>query len=171
MGAAVADGREVDAAFQQLVKLAKQAPNFPEVDMDSGAYKNVRFHSLTFPSKDNEGRRVFGDTIKMAVGMGQQHVYFAIGGDPVDTLKQVIDKRARPAAANPMELTLALTPIIRFAKAVDDAPAADAILEALAKAAGRDHFTISSQVIQNGMRYRINIEDGIIRAVATASGL
>ena len=171
MGGYVADGAEFNRAFRNAIQLASADPNFPQVNLNAATYRNVDFHTLSISGLDKEGQKVFGGRIDVAVGIGPTAVYVAVGGKPVELLKKVIDKASQPVAAMPMKLTIALTPIVRFAKAVDDAPAADAILEALAKSVGRDHITVSSRVIANGVQYRVNIEDGILRAVAKASGL
>ena len=169
IGMAVADGNKLDRAFRKALELAKDEGELPEVQLNAATHKGVNFHKLTISGLDRDAQKVFGEAISIAVGFGAESVYVGLGGEPIDLLKQAIDKSSRPVAAAPTTLTLSLTPIIRFAKSVDDAPAADAILEALGASGGRDHITIVSQVIPNGVQYRLAVEDGVIRAIAKSA--
>jgi hypothetical protein len=164
-GAYVADGQEFDQALRKAVNLASKQPGFPGVNLGVDSHRGVTFHTVTMAAPDQEAKKVFGDDVKMAVGIGERAVFFAIGGDPVSLLKQIIDKSGTPAAAPPMSLKIALTPIIKFAQMVDGAPQTKAALEALAKSAGRDHLTVSVRTVPNGALYRISVEDGILQAI------
>lgn len=168
-GVFVADGKKLESTFRKALDLARDEGELPEVQLNAAAHKGVSFHTMNVTGLDRDAQKVFGDSMSIAVGFGAEVVYVGLGGQPIDMLKQAIDKSSQPVPASPAALTLSLTPIIRFARSVDDAPAAEAILEALSKTGGRDHITIVSQVIPNGIQYRLTVEDGVIRAISKSA--
>ena len=165
----VADGSELDRVFREAVELAAQEGKTPNVDFNASSHKGVNFHTASIGDLDEDAKKVFGDKVTVAVGIGPKAIYIAAGGDPVALLRKVIDKSSQSQATTPATAKISLTPIIRFARSVDDAPAAAAILDALSQAAGRDHISLTSKVIPNGVQYRVLVEDGVIRAVAKAA--
>jgi hypothetical protein len=167
VGIKVANGPEFEASFRKLVQLASAEPGFPNIDFNVGAHQGVNFHSMKIPSPDQAARKIFGETIQVALGIGQDSVYLGVGGDGMSLIKSVIDKSAAAAGQNvpPMKLQVALTPIIRFASSVEEAPQLQIILDSLTKSGGRDHLTISATSIPNGVKYRVDVEEGILQAI------
>ena len=99
---------------------------------------------------------------------------FHIEKDAAATLKQVIDANgaAPNQATKPMTLTVTVSKIIDAAKSVakpDAKPMLDTVSSVLANAGGKDHAIVSSQVVDNGTQFRVEVEQGVIQAIATAS--
>jgi hypothetical protein len=86
-------------------------------------------------------------------------------------LKKVIDdSAAAPAKPTvPMEMTVALGQIMNAAQGFadeDDKPQIEMIANMLAnEAEGRDHVRMNAQPIENGVRMRIEAEEGVLRAI------
>jgi hypothetical protein len=98
-------------------------------------------------------------------------VYFALGRSALDAIKQVIDQSAASPnkPTSPMEMSVSVGEIMNAAKGFadeDDKPQVEMIAEMLStQAAGRDHVRIVTQPIENGIRVRIEAEEGVLRAI------
>ncbi|MCA9259186.1 MAG: hypothetical protein KDA61_08300, partial [Planctomycetales bacterium] len=158
-GGFVSEPKKVESALKRLVEVAeKEDSEFPGVKWNAASHGGVSFHTLSAPVKSSEedARKLFGDTVEVAIGIGSDAVYFAAGRNNLDLVNQVIDqsKANRGKAIAPAEVTFSLSQILKFAAAMaddKDKPQISAIATMLdTEAAGRDHVRIISQPIPNG---------------------
>jgi hypothetical protein len=172
-GGFVKDGAAFDAAIRKLVDLGKEEKDFPEVKFDAETYKGIKIHSIAIPSPDENAKRLFGDNINAYLGIGQQSVYFCLGKEGLTTLKSIVDKSAGPSsAANyPFQLNFALTQIAQFINSTKPNPQAAMAAQLLSSAPGKDHIRITASVISNGVNYRIEAEEGVLKAIGTIGKL
>ena len=120
---------------------------------------------------DAEAREIVGDEVDVVVGIGETSGYLAVGNNAADLLRKVIDDSAASAGNKvpPGQLNVALRPILAFAAAVDDNPMTSLMLAEVEKLEGRDHISIRSIPIPNGAVSRIEIEEGVLRAIGAAA--
>jgi hypothetical protein len=172
-GGFIGDPAKVEAGLKKIVEVAKEEEDFPGIQWNAAQHQDVAFHTLSAPIPQNEkpAQQLFGETVEMAIGIGKDSVYFALGRNCVEKVKQVIDRsRANPGKAiAPMEMTFALGQIMQVAESMadeDDRPALAMIADMLKNEAnGRDHVRIVVQPIENGQRTRIEAEEGVLRAI------
>ena len=166
-GLFVADGKALDAAFRKLVELAQHQPDFPSVSFDAAEHGGVAFHTMKVPVKEEDAQKVLGEELDVVLGTGAQSAYFAFGEGSIDLLKQVIDKSTSEADRTipPLQLKLALTPIVEFASYVDENPTALMLSQALKEAGGKDRILVSAKSIARGVNYRLEVEEGVIQAL------
>ena len=176
-GGFVADPGKVESGLKKLSDLAeKKEEEFPGVNWNASSHAGVQFHTMSMPVPAGEEtpRKLFGDTIDVAVGIGQQTAYFALGRDCLEAIKGIIDTSAAAPQKSipPMEMTFALAQIMDAAAALaddDDKPQFEMIASILSNEAnGRDHVRIVVQPISNGARTRIEAEEGVLRAIGMA---
>jgi hypothetical protein len=176
-GGFVADPAKVESGLKKIAEAAKKKEeDMPEVKWASSKHKDVTFHTMQapVPEDEDEARQLFGETLDLVVGIGQKAVYFAAGRDSLDAVKKVIDDSAanpsKPTA--PMEMSIALGQIMNAAKSLadeEDKPQIEMIANMLENEANaRDHIRITSQPIENGIRMRIEAEEGVLRAIGMA---
>ncbi|HVT29298.1 MAG TPA: class II glutamine amidotransferase [Lacipirellulaceae bacterium] len=176
-GTHVKEPSKIESALKKLETAAKKSPEFTGVKWNAGSHAGVTFHTFTIPvPKDKqEQRRVFGDEVKIAVGVGPEAVYLGVGRDSMEAIGKAIDSSA--ASPNkkvpPFELTLSLRPIMEFAASVQqgrEQQISQTLAETLKnESPGRDHVRVIGQLIPNGLRYRIEAEDGVIRLIGVAA--
>jgi len=99
----------------------------------------------------------------------------ALGHHGIDTIKSVIDRSKAGAdrTVSPLELSLSLTRIMEFAASQSDDATVRAIAEKLKAAGGNDHLRVTAKAIPRGVRYRVEVEEGVLKAigdVTSASG-
>lgn len=174
-GGFVKNGANFEAAIKKLVALGSADPNFPAVKFDVETYKGIKMHSVAVPINDDDAKKVFGDTMDVYLGIGDQSVYFALGKGSLAMLKNVIDKSGAATAQTnyPFQLNIALLPIAQFANSVNSQqnPAAAMVAQLLSANPGKDHIRITAAVIANGVNYRIQAEEGVLKAIGTAAKL
>ena len=174
-GGLVANGKEIEDSFKRLIDLAKNEPDFPTVKLNSGSHGGITVHSITAPIPDSEreAREILGDKVNIILGVGPKAVYISFGKNAESLLKQVIDKSAQDGSKSvqPMQLNVALLPILKFAASMDNS-GNNKILEEMIKTlgpTGKDKINIVSQPIKNGNNLRIQVEEGILQAIGAAA--
>lgn len=177
-GGAIGDPAKVEAGLKKLVDVSKSENlGLPEVKWNAEELGDVKFHVMTkeTPADDDAKQALFGSQAEFAVGIGPNAVYFAMGKDWLDAVKKVIDDSAASPAksVSPMEMKVALTPVVETAKAHfdDDVKARlEPIFEMLSNdVEGRDKVTVSVTPIDNGVKFRIEGEEGVLRAAGMAA--
>jgi len=168
-GGYVPDGSAVEKMFKKFVELGQADPKFPPVKFDVEKYKDVRFHNMAIPMTDDEqGKKLFGDTLEVYLAVGDHGAYLAFGKGAVDLIKSVIDKSAAGASETlpPFQLNVALSPIAGFVDAIQPGnPAVSAVAQILAATNGKDHLKIHSKMIENGSTVRIEAEEGVLKVI------
>jgi hypothetical protein len=115
-----------------------------------------------------------GDTLDVVLGIGDDKVLLAVGRDAAKKLKGVIDrsKANHDKEVLPMQVSFSLKPIAKFIADVaeDDNVKARAagVASALEKADGKDHITLTSKSVTNGVRVRLEAEEGLLKLLGSA---
>ncbi|MCA9229819.1 MAG: hypothetical protein KDA57_04150 [Planctomycetales bacterium] len=175
-GGFVGDPGKFESGLKKLAELAKDEPKFPGINWDADSHADIRFHTLSIPIPEIEEqhREIFGEAIEVAVGIGKDSAYFALGRNCLEAVKGIIDDSAASPQKSvpPMEMTFSLGQIMEFAATVAEEeaqPMIEMISNMLASEAnGRDHVRIVTQPIPNGARTRIEIEEGALRSIGMA---
>lgn|GEM_PF-473340 len=177
-GGFIGDPSKIESGLKKLTELAKEKESkFPGVNWNASNHSDVQFHTLNIPipaggDEDEENaRKLFGETIDLAVGIGKQSVYFSAGRGCVEAIKGIIDTSAASPQKSvpPMEMTFALSQIMAtvqgFADEDERAPLEMITGMLTNEANGRDHVRIVVQPIPNGARTRVELEEGVLRAI------
>jgi hypothetical protein len=181
-GAGVADGAKLGHVIEHVAKKVRQAQ--PDIKVNVETYGKVRLHTFLLPVSGARPEQVaqvtalVGDRLELVVGTADDRVMAAVGRNALKTLKQAIDrsKTATGDEAPPMSITLAATPALRLIAAyggiIDVPPLVQAVAgvlgDTLKKVGGKDHLTITAKSIPRGIRYRLEIDEGLLKAVLTA---
>jgi hypothetical protein len=179
-GGTIADGAKLEKVAKQLVdEIKKSDPETAKsIKLNAETYEGIRFHTFSMPTPEPSMVPFVGDTLDAVVGIADDKVLLAVGRDAAKTLKQVIDgsKAAAGKEVPPMRLTIAATPIAKFAaKAADledNVKATAAMLVgALEKAGGKDHITITATPIAKGIRVRLEVEEGLLKLLGSMGAM
>jgi len=176
-GGFVGDPGKVESGLKKLVQLAKEEPDFPGIHWNAESHADVNFHTLSvpIPADEKEPRQLFGDSVDMAIGIGKQSVFFALGRDCLNAAKQVMDLSQASLAKSvpPLEMTIALGQIMDVAASFADGDKKqkiEMVANMLANETnGRDHVRIVQQTVPHGIRVRIEAEEGVLRAIGMAA--
>lgn len=171
-GGYVADGPALEKALKDMVALLKDQPDFPKVQFDAGTIGDVKLHRLTapVPNGEPEARELLGDKLEIVVGIGPKSVVVTGGKNAESLLKQIVEGSAANASKTvpPFQLNVALIPILKFYKSVDNNPIVAGILSSLEKSGG-DRISITSQTGPRSSTGRFEIQEGIIKAAGEAA--
>jgi hypothetical protein len=178
-GGFVVDGPALEKAVKDLIEIAKGEPQFDKnatVKLDLETYKNVHFHqiTLTLPEEaGDEAKKIFGDTVDIYFGAGPNSTYVAAGKGSLELVKSIIDRSAAEPnkAVPPVQLSIALMPIADFIGSVAEKNAdhVEAIKQVLNQSPGKDHITLVTHMITNGISYRLQLEEGVLKAIGAAA--
>ncbi len=177
-GVLVADAKELEDVVKQFATLAAEDADLPKPKWDVEKYKGHRFHALSVPLPDDDDdndnvkklKQAFGNPLKVSLAFGEKKTaYVALGEAGADTLKELIDSSAvTPEKLSPMTVSLALAPLLKFASNQSGNPLAAMMAQGLT--AGKDRVKLTLEPIDNGVRYRIEGEEGINKLLGVWMG-
>jgi len=167
-GGAVADGPAVENVLKQLVDLAKDIPSFPKLELNTGTIGDVKVHRLSapIPGRAAEAREVFGDNLEILFGIGPKSIIVAGGKDAPGMLRKVIERSAveKEKSVPPGSLNISLLPILKFSQSISDNPLVNSLIKSVEQS-GNDRMIIVSQPGQRSTTTRIELQEGVIRAI------
>lgn len=172
-GAFVADGNEAAQLVKDLAAKVENEPNAPQFKFDQSTYKGVTMHLIEaeVPQKEDEARRVFGETLRVHIGTGEKTVYTAVGKDSEALMKELIDSGGSDSGGNrPVgQLRFTLLPILQFAQSIESNDSLAAMIDALSRSADPGEMTVVQESIANGQASRITLSEGLLQAIGAAA--
>lgn len=172
LGGHVADGGELEDLLKELAELAKDDPAFPGIEFNVDEHAGVQFHAINVDvPPDEDISRVFGDKLNVVIGTGPTSVFAAVGKDGLNQLKTAIDQSASATdtTVSPFQMKIAVGQIVQFISSVDSNPDIAGLAKALEDVAGADHVLVVIENDGHGLRYRIELQEGVLRAIGQAA--
>jgi hypothetical protein len=175
-GVHVKEPAKIEDALKKLETAAKKQPDFPGIKWNAANHVGVKFHTLSAPVPDKKGaRKMLGETLDVAIGIGPEAVYVAAGKDNIGAVEKAMDASAadRSKTVPPFAFSVSLGQVVAVIADANDGRE-KAGLQAVAdklngEAKGRDHIRVTGEVIPNGLRYRFEAEEGVLQAIGTAA--
>lgn len=177
-GAFFLEPTKIESALKTLSSASGDLKYISAIEMNAAQHDDINFHKLTVnvPEDQQEARDVLGETVEIAVGLGPKAVYLGLGPDYQSALEQAIDASAsEPNKRVPMfELAVSLGPIMETIAAQAEEGNQRELAQSIAsmlqnEAQGRDHIRMTGQNVKNGLRYRLEAEEGALRAFGQAA--
>ena len=176
-GAHLKQPEKVESGLKKMAAVAEQKPDFAGIQWNAASHAGVNFHTLSvpLPADEEDARKMFGDQVDVAVGIGDETLYVAIGNDNLTAINAAIDASAAEPDKQvpPAEIAVSLGQIMTLAAAnakEEEREMVESIADMLNnQAQGRDHIRIIGKLIENGLRYRIEAEEGVLRAIGKAA--
>jgi hypothetical protein len=173
---------KIENAFKRSVQLVEAdlrrelrlPPGEPVVKYDAHTHAGVRFHTARIPlaDADPQARAVLGDELDVAIGFGESSIYVAIGKGNLAAAQAAIDRSAAGDGSVPSgQLVVSVLPIAQFAAAVDPNSPLSGLAEALAAFKGKDRLILRQQGVDNGVSFRIELEQGFLQALGEGAML
>ncbi len=174
-GGAVSSGDRLESVLKRLAAKVQQedAEAAKSIKLNAETHEGVHFHTFTLPVPDPTWAALLGDKLEVVFGTGSDKLMVAAGRDAAKALEKVINesKAAGAKEVPPMRISLATTPFARFIAQGDDDDevkmTAGMFAAALKKAGGGDHIVITAQAIPQGVRLRLEVEEGLFKSLAT----
>jgi hypothetical protein len=171
-GSFVSDGNEAAKIVKDLAAGVKNEPNAPRFKFDQSAYKGVSMHLIEadVPEKEDEARRVFGETLRVHIGTGPKSVYVAVGNNSQALLKELIDsvEKDRSAARPVGQLRFTLMPVLEYAQSIETNDTISAMIDALSRAPDEGELTVIMENLSNGQKSKIAVGEGLLQAIGAA---
>jgi hypothetical protein len=173
-GARLANPQKIEGLVKENIGLLKKEMGDKlQVNLNSGSHMGVTLHTLVMaiPEEEEEIIDNFGDEVTIVLGIGEKAIYIAAGNDPLPLLKEAMDKSASASAGpNPLALqwNVYLAPLFKFGAGIENNEIVEAMAEKLAEV-GNDRIGITSSMMDNGMKMRFDIQDGILQLISAAT--
>ncbi len=178
----VADGHAVESLAGRIAEIVVREHPVVEdwITEEAGAIGSIRFHTIAIPIPyDIENRRevvrMFGEQLVLVLGVDEEDVYLGAGRDALARLIEAVaaSEAESETAAVPVEISLALRPLFGFLAEMgeeEDRPQAARLAAALEVAGDQDHVHLVVSSIDHGLRVRVEVEEGLVRALGRAVG-
>ena len=167
-GAKVVNPGKLEKSIKSFAEMAQEkSGDVVDVDFNAESYDGISFHkvNVSIPSDEEEIQKLFGDKLSILVGIGTESVYLGAGDDPLPLLKASIEKSKTAGELESMnQYNAFLAPILRFASGVTTEPALEKMADTLEES-GKDRISVFSDVIENGIESRLEMEDGILALI------
>ncbi len=167
-GVKIANTAKLEKSIKSLAEMAEEkADGIVDLQFNSGSYDGITFHTINVavPSDEEEVQKVFGDKVTILVGIGTESVYFGMGNDPLPLLTTSIEKSKTADKLESLnQYNIFLAPILRFASGITPEPALEKMADKLEEN-GKDRISVFSDVIENGLESRLEMEDGILALI------
>jgi hypothetical protein len=170
-GGICADTATVEKVLKSIVDIGKDVNNFPKLQLNAGSIGDMKLNRLTAPIPPNSpARDVLGDTVEIIIGISPGSVIIAGGKDAEGLLRKVLDTSAqnRDKAVLPVQVNVAVLPIAKFVKSLDENPNVNSVITTLEQT-GNDRVTVTSTPATRSSTTRIEIQEGVIKAVGAAA--
>jgi len=180
-GRYVADGPKLEATINDLVAaVRKKHPKCvgKAVKLGTKKVRDVNFHVASFPIPEKCPRHddmveAVGKRFTLVLGIGDEAVYVAAGRDAAKTLKKAIgaSKKAGRSPVPPASFTLDLGKLAELATHCPKekvSATAEKVLEIFKAAKGNDQIRGELLPIKRGLKYRLELDEGLLRLMATA---
>jgi hypothetical protein len=177
-GAHIADTAKIESGLKKLEAAAKKSPDFPGIKWNASQHGGATFHTLSVPVPEGEKgpRQLLGDHLDVAVGIASDAVYVGIGKDNVEAVSKAIDASAKDKGKSvpPFEVAVSLTPIMEVAASQAENSEQKEVVQKVADflkndAQGRDHVRAVGSMVPNGIKYHLEAEEGVLKAVGKAA--
>ena len=175
LGSLVAETDRVEQGLKKLGQVLEDEAGVGGIRWNADQHANVTFHTFSVPLPPDEreqAEQLLGDKLELAVGIGKNEIFVGAGRDCLARMKEVIDaSRSNPGkAVPPMEMSIGLAKIMDTVAAFDDQPVLGMISDMLrTEAQGKDHIRVVAEPVTRGFRVRIELEDGVLRAIGKAA--
>ncbi|MAZ94697.1 MAG: hypothetical protein CMJ73_01485 [Planctomycetaceae bacterium] len=171
-GIKVVDGKKLDAALQEVLRLAAEEPGAPSIKLNVDTHKGVSFHSLSVavPPGVSEYEQVFGESLEVVLGASDTGLYFGVGQNSLATVKTAIDASSEGKIVPTMQLSMSVTKLVKFAAGIapDLPPEGSQLIQKIAGLTGDDKISITAEPIPSGQRVRIQLDEVAIQAIGVA---
>ena len=177
-GTHIKEPGKIESALKKLEPVAKKSPEFSGINWNAASHGGVNFHTMSLPTPTDEeaARQLLGDQIEIAIGIGPDAVFVAVGRDNMAAVSKAIDESNanKGKAVPPFELAVSVAQILEVAGGFNDNPREKQLIQTVVdtvkdQAQGRDHVRVVGKAITNGLRYRIEAEEGVLRAIGAAA--
>jgi hypothetical protein len=165
-GGLCADSASIEKVLKSVADLGKDINNFPKLQLSAGAIGDMKLSRLTAPiPPSSPARDVLGDSLEIIVGVSPSSVIIAGGKDAEGLLRKVLDTSAqnRDKAVLPVQVNVAVLPIARFIKSLDENPNVNSVITSLEQS-GNDRITVTNKPDMRSSTTRIEIQEGVIKA-------
>ena len=162
---------DLNVAIPILIAKFEKSGKFISVDESFDAHKGIVLHSLVPRELPTAITEMAGRNVEIIVGQGKQTVWLGIGQPEtlLDRLKDAIELVDEPSTDR------TAGPLVRarfHAKQLPDflasdllIPAVDAEASRAAFAKGEDGFSLTLEPVANGIKLRIEAEEGFVRLI------
>lgn len=167
-----ADPKALEDEIKKIVPLAqKHSDDKLEVKLNAFSAAGANFHEfkVAIPETEEEARKIFGEQLTLNIGFGKDVGFVGLGAKSPDLINQAMEASASPASDLPgTEFNVFLAPIFDLIASVQD----DETLTKMAaklKENGHDRISIVGRAVDNGMKSRVEIQDGFLQLIQIAA--
>lgn len=170
-GMRIADPQRLESLVKKYIPMLQdELGDKVQINLNSGSHLGATMHTIVFtvPEEEEEVIDSVGEEVTVILGIGDKSVYVAAGSSPQTLLK---DSMARSKTASTiqqyMQYNVYLAPIMKFVSGFENNEMVEIMAEKLTEA-GNDRIAMTSSLKENGMKMRLDVQDGVLKLIQAA---
>jgi len=175
-GGMIVDAPRLEKVLREMVEILRQRnpDEAAAIHLDAESSEGVNYHVLSLPTPQEELKPFFGDTMDVVIGFAPDKLLLGVGPKAVEKLKAALtaSKAQADKEIPPMRMMLSARKFAKFFAEIGNDPQVQARVAKIAsmlEAAGeKDHVLITSTMIPRGARVRLELEEGLLRTLASS---
>ncbi|QDT61560.1 hypothetical protein SV7mr_40970 [Stieleria bergensis] len=172
MGLFVSDGGKVEALAKDLATKIPDDPRAPRLTFDLETYNGVTLHKLELdvPEREDEARKLFGETLEAYIGTADKAVYASFGKGSEALLKEFIDSGASDAGEKRpnAQMQVTMMPFLELANSIEADDVISNVITTVGQSAGKGKIRMVMESIENGSKVSFTVGAGVIQAIGAA---
>ena len=167
LGFHAASTSDLESSLKNLAKVAEDSRGI-KVKLNAGKIGNTTLHeaAIPIPEGESEARAMFGEELKLVVGINGNTVYLAAGNEPESLLGKCMKSSSKKV--KPFEMNFHLANIMEMFAEMEAEQMVEEMADIL-KESGKDRISIWSTTVENGIKARLEIQDGILKLISVAA--
>ncbi len=181
LGSAIAEGEKLQDVLKRFVdeavKANPEAAKQVEYQFNAETYEGFRLNTFSIVNPSPKFAELVGERVELVVAIANDKMAVSAGRDAMKALKTAIDQSKAKAGTEvlPLEFSISATPLAKFVASVADVEQAKAAATLLAttleKSGGKDRLLLTVRPITQGLRIRVELEEGILKAMGLLAQL
>ena len=164
---------KIESAAKKIEAMLKDEPGFTGVNWNAATHGGATIHtmSIPIPADKPEAQRMLGEKLEVALALGTEVFYFSAGQNCMANLKQAMDSSGGSTTVTPVQMSIALQPIVKTVAEILPAgnPVVTEINEALLTSEGLDEIHMTLEASGGKMRGRLELESGVLKTIGAGA--
>lgn len=170
-GGKIIDAVQLESSIKEVVAAAEAKIEDDEVvfNLNSGSHAGFNLHQILIKVDEEEFDdtfiKMFGERVKIILGIGKDQVYIAVGKNPESVIKKSIDNNANSSTKADVigQYNVFIAPIMKLAAEIDDQEQMTKLLRDKIEEVGKDRIRVTWDLVDDQLRGRMEIQDGIFQ--------
>ncbi|MCE9606051.1 MAG: hypothetical protein K8U03_14235 [Planctomycetia bacterium] len=175
-GGTLYGSRAIQEKALEVAQMLQPQEGFRALNWAVSQNGDVSLNQLQLPMKDENARRIFGESLYVVIGFGPDRLYSSLGDEEaIGKLSLAVDRSRedRPSRGEPLRVTLRMAPFTALLNDFSDKKSASdgqirSMAEQIAPYKKNDTLAFTVRAGEGALESRLRIDMGVLRMLASS---